>query len=180
MIRIRLANTNDAASIVALGKSTFDVYYRHLFENQADIDTYLANAFNLEKIYNSLANTKNIYWIAEEVTSNIKVGYAKLQQNASADIIGKGVGCKLQRIYVLPGFESSGIGMQMQKLIEREAIDKGNDYVWLSTLKSNKGAIRFYDREGYTVIGEDQYTIGTQTFEHWILAKNLVNISCES
>ncbi|MEW7276973.1 GNAT family N-acetyltransferase [Aquimarina sp. 2201CG1-2-11] len=180
MITIRLANTNDAASIAVLGKSTFDIYYRHLFENQEDIDAYLTNAFSLEKINNSLANTKNTYWIAEDVTSNLKVGYAKLQLDASTNIIGNGKGCKLQRIYILPGFESSGIGMQLQKLIERETVNTGNEYVWLSTLKSNKGAMCFYDREGYTIIGEDQYTIGEQTFDHWIFAKKLINTPCKN
>ncbi len=174
MITIRIANTGDAESISSLGKATFDVYYRHLFKNEEDIDAYMKNAFGVQKIYNSLVNKENQYWIAEDTISNIALGYAKLQLNASSELTKYCNVSKLQRIYVLPSFVSEGVGAKLEKLVVDKVKSIGNEYLWLSTLKSNKRTLKFYEREGYDIIGEDFFTIGSQTFEHWVYGKTLV------
>jgi ribosomal protein S18 acetylase RimI-like enzyme len=50
------------------------------------------------------------------------------------------------------------------------AAQRGLKTVWLDVLKQNTRAIRFYERQGCTPLGDDTYTIGAQTFEFHLMA----------
>ena len=43
------------------------------------------------------------------------------------------------------------------------------DYIWLDTHISNEKAIRFYEKNGFKKIGNYFFTIGTQTFEYYVM-----------
>ncbi len=172
MIRIRKAHIRDAESISFLGKKTFDQSFGHLFSDRNDLIDYFEETFSLEKIKNSIQKAHNVYWLVLE--NEIPIGYAKLQLKSPSGFITSDKVCKLQKIYILNDKLSSGIGSKLQQYIFDKAIEEGNEYLWLSVLKSNQKAISFYERNDYKIIGEHLFSIGKENFEFWAMARRLI------
>lgn len=172
MIKIRPAILEDATSIAFLGKKTFDQSFGHLFNDRGDLIDYLDTTFSHKKIASSIAKAHNVYWIVfDEVTP---IGYAKLQLNSPCSFIDHDNACKLQKIYMLKGTSSKGIGSRLQQVIFTKAIEEGSKYLWLSVLKGNERATAFYNRNDYHIVGEHPFVIGKQKFDFWVMSKELV------
>ncbi len=169
MITIRQANIEDAASISELGRKTFEESYGAFFNNHNTLADYLNLAFNIEKIANSLAKPENIYWVVHNTIKEAPIGYAKLKLNVPSEFITGQNTCKLQRIYLLQGFEGQGIGSTLHKYILKTVIDKGCTSLWLSNLKLKDQAVQFYKNKGYRIAGEHKFTIGNETFDFWAM-----------
>ncbi len=101
------------------------------------------------------------------------MGYAKIQLNSPSEFIESTKSCKLQKIYVLKEYLSQGIGAQLNQLIYDKAISNNSQYIWLSVLKSNEKAVRFYERNLYTITGEHLFSIGKEYFDFWVMSKKL-------
>lgn len=171
MITIRKATIQDAKHISSLGKKTFDQSFGHLFKNRGDLVTYLDETFSEEKIVHSLNKAHNKYWLVLE--GAFAIGYAKLQLQSTSEFVDSEKVCKLQRIYFLKDYVSKGIGSKLHDAVFAEGSENESEYIWLSVLKENKKAITFYERYNYTIIGEHPFTIGSQKFDFWVMARKL-------
>ncbi|WP_299311872.1 GNAT family N-acetyltransferase [uncultured Aquimarina sp.] len=168
---IRVATIDDVYEISFLGKKTFDQSFGDLFEDRKDLTDYLDRTFSVEKLKGSIINSHNVYWLP--YYGNAVVGYAKIQLNSPSEFIESTKSCKLQKIYVLKEYLSQGIGAQLNQLIYDKAISNNSQYIWLSVLKSNEKAVRFYERNLYTITGEHLFSIGKEYFDFWVMSKKL-------
>lgn len=155
---IRPANPSDAASIALLGRITFTETFGLLFKDRArDLRDYLDATFGVAKIERSLAKPENAWWLA--FRDRLPVGYAKLKfpsppgQDAA----------QLQKIYVLHEFLDAGIGRDLLLPVMQYATARAS-VLWLDVLRENARAIRFYERFGFGISGEDTFRIGAQSF----------------
>ncbi|GAA4114703.1 N-acetyltransferase [Aquimarina addita] len=170
-ITMRIANIEDVIDISYIGRKTFDQSFGHLFTDRNDLIRYLEQTFSIKKLKKSIVKSNNIYWIV--FSDDIAVGYAKIQLNAPSPFIQLPNTCKLQKIYILKEYASKGIGVQLQELIFDTAITNGCEIIWLSVLKSNEKAIRFYKNNRYKVVGEHPFTIGKENFEFSLMSRSL-------
>lgn len=173
MVKIRQATVKDAEHVSYLGRKTFEESYGEFFKDSDNLNSYLDSAFSLQKINASLVKPENIYWMAVKEDSSVPVGYAKLKLNSPTEFIKDTNVCKLQRIYVLKGYEGKGIGSELHECIVKKAIDNDYNYLWLSNLKIKKQAVQFYQKKGYSVAGEHHFTIGDETFGFWVMKTRL-------
>ncbi|WP_062057851.1 GNAT family N-acetyltransferase [Aquimarina longa] len=173
MNHIRRATIKDVTQISYLGKKTFDQSYGNFFNDRATLVKYLDRSFSINKITNSVQNPENLYWIVNDTKTPMPIGYAKLKLKSSSEFIENQNVCKLQRIYLLQGYEARGIGSKLHECIVETAIDNGYDYMWLSTLKEKEQATNFYKNKGYVIAGEHDFTIGDETFEFWAMKTKL-------
>ncbi len=173
MITIRRAAISDTQEISHLGKKTFDQSYGTYFDSREVLTKYLDISFSLEKIENSLKNSRNLYWLVYDTETQVSVGYAKLKLDSPTDLIKEANICKLQRIYLLQGYESRGIGSRLHTVIFNTARQNGYSIMWLSNLKLKQAAVDFYQKKGYTIAGEHQFTIGNETFDFWLMTIKL-------
>jgi GNAT superfamily N-acetyltransferase len=58
--------------------------------------------------------------------------------------------CELKRMYSRPG--TSGVGVAVLAFLEAEAALLAYSAIWLETRLVNEGAVRFYERRGYSRI----------------------------
>ncbi|WP_106793949.1 GNAT family N-acetyltransferase [Aquimarina sp. Aq78] len=171
MVDIRRATIEDAEKISSLGRKTFDESYGEFFNDKNNLISYLDWAFSIDKIKNSLMKPENLYWL---VTYNsLPIGYAKLKLDSPSEFIDEKNICKLQRIYLLQGYEARGIGGKLHQYIVQAAVDSKHNYLWLSNLKLKKQAVAFYKKKGYQITGEHNFTIGDETFEFWAMKTKL-------
>ncbi len=164
------ATPSDAVKIALLGRFTFTETFGHYFSDKTDLENYLEQTFNVPKLRNSLVKPNNVYWLA--YSNELPVGYAKLKLNSPSQFIDAENVCQLQKIYVLKDFLSQKVGLGLQnELLKRAA--KEADKIWLSVLKENERAIRFYLKNGFESIGDHDFQIGKEHFEFMAMAKSL-------
>lgn len=170
-MNIRRAQIEHAEFIALLGRVTFTETFGHLFADPNDLLTYLDQTFGVQKIRRSLGKENNVFWIA--LDDDLPVGYAKLKLNSPSSFMDEDSICQLQKIYVLKDFLAKKIGRALQDQLFNHAKEKGFDKIWLSVLKSNKRAIRFYEKNDFVFIGNHSFEIGKEKFDFQAMAKDL-------
>ncbi|WP_298791157.1 GNAT family N-acetyltransferase [uncultured Allomuricauda sp.] len=169
-MEISRATPSDATIIALLARITFTETFGHYFEDKSDLENYLDHTFNVKKLKSSLTNPNNLYWLA--YLDELPVGYAKLKLNSPSSFLNESELCQLQKIYVLKDFLSKKIGLALQNVLLEEAKSKAPK-IWLSVLKENVRAIRFYEKNGFEKIGDHDFQIGKEHFEFQAMVKSL-------
>lgn len=170
-IILKEATINDAAIIALLGRVTFCQTFEHLFTDKNDLLTYLDSTFSVQKIRKSLQKNNNIFWIL--YVNELPVGYSKLKLSSSSPhIIDKNTS-QLQKIYILKGFLTLGLGKKMIDTLINRAKQSGSDCIWLAVLHTNEKAINFYIKNNFSKIGNHFLKIGKDNFYFNVLCKYL-------
>ena len=76
-----------------------------------------------------------------------------LKENAAVEI---------ERIYVLKEFQRKKLGQQMLEKVIELAKNLKAKYIWLGVWEKNIKAIRFYERNGFERIGEQDFMLGLE------------------
>ena len=170
-VLVRRATSRDAAAVAFLGRTTFGETFGHLFRDPNDLLNYYESTFSEKKIELSLQKDGNVYWLA--FVDDHPVGYAKLKLHSPSQFLEETDVCQLQKIYVLKDYLSLRIGLQLQQDLIEEARDSGSSYIWLSVLKENERAIRFYLKNGFEKIGDHDFSIGKEDFDFMAMARKI-------
>ncbi|MDC6366738.1 MULTISPECIES: GNAT family N-acetyltransferase [Flavobacteriaceae] len=168
---INKATISDAVTIALLGRFTFTETFGHLFSDKTDLLNYFEQTFNVEKLSKSIEKPNNLYWLAS--INGLPVGYAKLKLDSPSSFIDSNSICQLQKIYVLKDFLAQKVGLALQNKLLEKANDLGFKKIWLSVLKENLRAITFYEKNGFTAIGNHNFQIGKEHFDFQAMSKNL-------
>lgn len=169
MKKIRLATIDDAKDIAYLGRTTFSETFGDLFQDNGDLPQYLEKTYADTKIASSFQNDNNVFFMA--LVNNTPVGYAKLKIDSSTPFIaGKHI-AQLQKIYVLQEYLSLKIGHGLQNAVFETAQHHKAEKIWLSVYKGNERAIRFYQKNDFSIVGHHNFSIGSHDFEFLGMAK---------
>ena len=166
------AQPEDAALIALLGRITFAETFGHLFAgHRAHLLAYLDRTFSVGKIRRSIESSRNAYWLG--FADGLPVSYAKLKYPSPTPLLRGESVAQLQKIYVLRDFLEQGIGKSLLQAILDHAANLQIEKLWLDVLKDNTRAILFYQRHGFSGLGEDTYTIGAQTFLFHLMTRRV-------
>lgn len=167
---LRAAGVEDAAVVALLGRITFSETFGSLFrDHQDDLHAYLDATFGVAKIERSLGKPENAYWLA--FNQGLPVGYAKLKHPSPVVSLPQDDVAQLQKLYVLRDFLGQGIGRPLLQAVLDRAAAVQAAAVWLAVLRANRRAIHFYEGQDFTALGDDMYTIGAQTFDFHLMAR---------
>jgi diamine N-acetyltransferase len=80
---------------------------------------------------------------------------------------------ELSRFYVDTHYHGKGIAPALM----RETIDiirlRSAQSLWLSTWQGSSQAIRFYQKQGFTIFGETIFMIGNDPMKDWVMSREL-------
>ncbi|WP_045491291.1 GNAT family N-acetyltransferase [Chryseobacterium sp. StRB126] len=172
MIQIRTATPEDAQHIALLGRITFTETFSEHFRDQQDLFDYFERTFSVAKIRNSIRNHNNKFWIA--FWNELPIGYAKLKVHSPTEFIDSAAVSQLQKIYVLKEFLDKKVGRTLMDEMMTSFENSDQQYIWLSVLNSNERALQFYDRNGFSKVGEHQFSIGKEEFDFFALSKQKI------
>ena len=170
-VQIRRANEKDAQIISLLARVTFNETFGQYFNDHNDLIEYFERTFSVNKIRSGFSNPNNVFWVA--MINELPVGYAKLKLNSSSEFINSEKPSQLQKIYVLKDFLSQKVGLKLQDKMLKAAKESGSEEIWLSVLKENERAIRFYLKNDFQIVGEHDFQIGKEEFEFHVMIKAL-------
>lgn len=166
-VTIIRANVSHATNIASIGKISFRNAFGHLFNSKEELHEYLEQTYNPVKLSRSIRKENNIYFLA--FLDGEPIGFVKVKKHSLNEQIESGAQMELQKIYVLPYYQNCGAGSALMREVKELVREIYPDYLWLDTHVSNESAIRFYERNGFKRIGTNHFTIGTQTFEYYVM-----------
>ena len=131
---------------------------------------FITEQFAVEKITREMQSEKHDFWVAtcnENPIGVLKVDYDK--SCPKFDIIAP----EINKLYIMRRFFKKGIGKRLMSEAERSLFKKGYEKIWLQVWAENDGAINFYQKVDWKVIGEVWFWIEENKYPNFVLTKSL-------
>jgi ribosomal protein S18 acetylase RimI-like enzyme len=166
---IRRAMADDAAALAELGAATFVETFGHLYPPE-DLQTFLSSSHTVESWNRTLADPNRAIWVAEQASGPmvgfIAVGSCKLPVERLELTAGE-----VQQLYVFAEFHNLRLGTRLMDIGLQWLVSQGRSPIYVGVWSENYGAQRFYERYGFSKIGEYGFPVGTTVDREFILKR---------
>ena len=162
--------TKDFDTLRELSIKTYYETFAHL-NTKDDMDAYLEDAFNVEKLTKQLNDTNSEFYFLYH--NDCLAGYLKLNEAPSQTDINDSESLEIERIYVSSEFQGLGLGRFLMEQAIAKAVEKNKKYAWLGVWEKNEKAIRFYKKNGFYEIGTHTFTMGEDVQTDYVMRKDL-------
>jgi len=171
-IHIRPATIDDAKALTDLAYTTFwDAFAHHPKNAPDDLNHYMRQAFTVEQITLELEDAASIFLIAE--IEGEPAGYAKIIVDTKEEGITAERPIELNRLYSHQQFLGKGIGQALMNACFDRARHDGHDVMWLGVWEFNPRAQRFYEKNGFRVVGSHVFLLGEDPQTDLLMQKEL-------
>lgn len=147
----------DLEELAALSRKTFTDSFGAV-NTPENMQSYLEKAFKSEKLAEELTHPEAAFYFIREQGRNL--GYIKLNSgNAQTEELAD-KGLEIERIYIQKEAQGKGLGQLLVDFAVETAKKDGHKGIWLGVWEENKGAIRFYERNGFTAFDKHIFYLG--------------------
>ena len=164
---IQKATAGDAAALAKFADTSFRDAFGAI-NDPADVDAYCARAFTPAAQARELADPAMTTHLARD--REVIIAYAQLQEAAPHRGVTELPAVLLKRIYVDQEWLGRGVGNSLMNAVATEALDRGARTLWLTVWERNPRAIRFYTRLGMSVVGDDDFLLGSDLQRDLVMA----------
>ena len=161
-LRVLRATEHFAAAIASIGQTASKDAFGHLFQQPADLASYLERSFAVEKIAAGIQHPAQAFFVClqgDQPVGFAQLAHRSLQQQLPSERLGE-----LQKLYVLKSHQGTGAGPALLQAAIEEAKTQQPEFLWLDVLRQNDRARIFYERYGFVRQDQHTYVIGTQPF----------------
>src|SRR4051812_34647615 len=152
-ISIRPGTAEDAKLLTDLSYTTFwDAFAHHPKNAPDDLTHYMRQAFNIDQITAEIADPRSIFLIA--LIDDKPAGYAKLIVDSIEEGIIAERPMELSRLYSHQEYLGRGVGQNLMDASFERGRQDGHDVMWLGVWEFNPRAHRFYEKNGFAVVGK--------------------------
>jgi diamine N-acetyltransferase len=171
-VSIRQAGLKDAKLLTDLSYTTFwDAFAHHPKNAPDDLAHYMRQAFSSEQITDELADPKNVFLVAE--IDGEAAGYAKLIIGNIEPGITAQRPVELQRLYSHQEYIGKGVGQSLMDACFERAAGHDHDVMWLGVWEYNPRAQRFYEKNGFRLVGKHVFQLGEDPQTDLLMQKEL-------
>lgn len=156
MISIIKANKDDPQLLSEIATRTFIESHGNCAKPE-DVRFYIAEKYGATIFEKELMNEKNNYYLIYH--NNQVAGYSNLILNSPYEGSEMENVAKLERIYLLEEFYDLKLGLTLFEFNVGLAKQNNQKGIWLFVWKENHRAIRFYTKNGFTIIGSYDFKI---------------------
>jgi ribosomal protein S18 acetylase RimI-like enzyme len=136
-----------------------------------DLANYLTHAYSKEKLGRELVNPNSEFYFI--YSQDQLAGYIKLNVNeAQTEDLDKN-GLEIERIYIDSAFKRLGLGKKLYELALQRAEELNKTSIWLGVWEKNFPAIEFYNKMGFTHVGQHAFFMGEDEQVDFIMQKKL-------
>ncbi|NCB51229.1 MAG: GNAT family N-acetyltransferase [Clostridia bacterium] len=167
---IRKCTIDDLPVLQDISRST----YKHTFASmntEDDMNAYLDDAFNTEKLKNELLNEPSFFYFV--YADDRLAGYLKLNESDAQTDIHDSSSLELERIYVLGGFQGKGVGRFLMNKAISVASERNKAYIWLGVWEKNESALAFYKKNGFYPMGTHAFVMGNDVQTDYLMRKDI-------
>ncbi len=147
------------------------------FEKQSNPDNfkaYVSKSFTKEVVLEEFQNPESVFYFLQ-TDEGETTGYVKLRWDRSEEFFPTEKALELQRIYLLEPYWNKGFGKILLDFAESFAHENGFEWIYLIVWFENKGAIKFYEREGWSIFGHKDFQFGNEIHHDYALRKKIVS-----
>lgn len=155
---IRTAVPSDAGKLAILAERTF----RDTFEagNTAeDMALHCQSSYHEEIQLKEILNPKWITLVCDH--NGDLVGYAQLRWEEFPSCVGSEKAGEILCLYIDKTWHGRGVAQQLMQSCLAEFKKAASDIVWLGVWEHNPRAIAFYQKCGFTEVGEHVFQVGS-------------------
>lgn len=167
---IRPATLDDATALADLAALVFRHTYGAAIPT-AILDAYLARTFTPAALRQALANDSISYLVATQ--ADRLSGYSKCAVTPPPTCVQGTKTVELVNLYVHPAYQGGGIGRQLLQQALQTGVTQQVTALWLCVWRANQRAINFYQRFGFTIVGETEVYVDDVVFADWVMEKAL-------
>lgn len=154
--------------------TTFLETFGHLYP-KADLEHYLATAYDLDRTRDDLADPAKASWLVE--AGGEAVGYATVGPCALPHPDVTPACGEVKRIYVTRAHQGSGLAARLLSETVAWLERDGPRPIWLGVWSENHRALKFYARHGFSKVGEYDFHVGDTVDREHILRRDTVSSS---
>jgi len=174
-ITTRRAGSHDAQLLHELAARTFGLACPP-GTLQADIDAFIALNLSEERFADYLADPARILLIVAH--DDQPVGYSMLVSGPIADpavsaVVDADTSIELSKFYLAEDRHGSGAAAALMAATLDEAARTGAKSCWLGVNQQNVRAGRFYAKQGFEVVGEKRFRVGSELHHDFVRLRPL-------
>lgn len=158
MVQIRQAEEQDLSLLMEIGTTTFRATFA-TSNSAEDMEKSLTEQFSAEQLLGELRTAGSRFFLALD-EEGMCLGYMKLNTGRAQTEDEAPEALELQRLYVREQAHGTGVGQALFDEAIRQAEAGGHPYFWLGVWEHNPRAIRFYERNGFSIFGEHIFVLG--------------------
>ena len=167
-VAYRDARSDDAARVASFAAEKFIEAYRDKSPIEMLVG-YAQHNFSEQNVRAEIDAHDTRFIVAHD--EDELAAYAIVRYNSFPDCeIAASAPAELQRIYVDPRWQGTGVARELIGRCTAGARAAGSDVVWLSVWVENPRAIRFYLKSGFQIIGEQPFLIGDEVQRDFVMA----------
>lgn len=167
---IKEAGSGEADIIRRVGTLSYKEHFTEIWTNEG-IETYLTSQFSSEKLSSDFTNNSTRYFIS--YFDNLPIGLLKVNLHKILPNSSKDYGLELEKIYLLKEFAGKGLGEILLQFVREFAIKNSEEIIWLDVLKTNTKAKSFYERYGFVVVGQLDFSTDKVKPDMWVMKCDL-------
>lgn len=168
--QIRKAHIADASALAVLAEASFRETYT-AFNTAEDMDLHCRQNFGAEIQGAEIESDDQVTLLA--LGEDGLAGFAQLHLNSSHPDVTCHRSLELFRIYVLGLWQGAHVGHSLLRRTVDEALERSCDCVWLGVWEHNPKAMAFYRKEGFEVVGEHTFQLGSVAQRDFIMCLKL-------
>lgn len=169
-VTIREARREEFTIIAHLSRTTFYTAFEAQ-NTKEDMDLYLAEHFKPSQIAQEFDESGAKFFLAE-IDGQI-VGYAKVSTKYHPKQLHERKPLEVERLYVISACQGRKIGALLMEHCIAYAKENGREVIWLGVWEHNTGAIRFYERFGFSKFDEHDFILGNDVQNDWMMMLEL-------
>ncbi|MBL7760299.1 MAG: GNAT family N-acetyltransferase [Sediminibacterium sp.] len=156
-IVISKAGIQDLKQLQEISTETFVQTFAEV-NTKEDMEKYLSEHLSLSKLSAELNNAESDFYFAQ--LNDQVIGYLKTNSGAAQTELKEADGLEVERIYVLKEFKGKNVGQVLLDKAITVAHDQKAAYIWLGVWEENYRAIRFYEKNGFSVFDKHIFRLG--------------------
>ncbi|MVM29791.1 GNAT family N-acetyltransferase [Spirosoma sp. HMF4905] len=143
LVEIHKAQLGDLEQLQQICLNAYSQNFAHHW-HEGGLDWYLDQQFSPDQLRQAIKSAETDYYLI--FNDKLPVGFCKLGYSRLTE-----PWLELEKIYVLPSEKGSGIGKAVLDMVVHIAEDKGKKELILYVIDTNQAAIRFYERNGFSL-----------------------------
>ena len=174
---MRLATPADASLLATAGGA----FFRDTFgdANTADdMEAYLADAFTEARQRADLSTPGTRVWLAIDESGGEIAGYVHVRQQAfraNGSFATPQRPVEIVRLYADRRWHGRGLGPALMEQAVVTARDWDADVLWLGVWERNARAIKFYEKQGFETVGNQDFMLGKDRQRDLVMARRLTS-----
>jgi ribosomal protein S18 acetylase RimI-like enzyme len=164
VVDVRLAGADDAAALHSLAAVTFPLACPPGTSASAIAD-FIATHLSEERFAHYLADPTRELYLADAFVGYTMLVYGEPYDADVAAAITVRPTVELSKCYALPAAHGTGVASALVAASVDAAVKRGAAAMWLGVNRYNARANRFYEKNGFVIVGEKKFLVGDEPQE---------------